>query len=378
MSEADILVSGATGRTGGASMAANAEMKASWDSPEGAHWAEHADARPTRDATATLSTTADHRSVRSRHCAIHSDRRPASVSAVSKPGGSIIRPSPVAVAVALVTVVLVAVIDVASGGTAAAQPKRRVDTGFSQPYAGPPKYEYLAPTQIDNSDQLHLPIGQREADRIARRIGLNKAHAFTEEQYIEFITGKGVGGDPDQARLIDASVRIFTNTVGRPLYSNVNGQITPTVLGSYGLFVNEDGMLESLANEDAPTRKVNEVLLPGGYVNTWCLNNGATRTLEMLYRSAYTVEVLFGHASQVLGGTAQLVPNDEGGVDSWVGMSMAPSIWLVNFALLYILNPRVAAEMPAAWAPIPSDVANAILASPTGQVPYSDYASYLQ
>jgi hypothetical protein len=55
MSEADILVSGATGRTGGAALAANAEMKGSGDGPEGAHWAEHTDARPTRNTTATLS-----------------------------------------------------------------------------------------------------------------------------------------------------------------------------------------------------------------------------------------------------------------------------------------------------------------------------------
>ena len=138
-------------------------------------------------------------------------------------------------------------------------------------------------------------------------------------------------------------------------------------------------MLMSLANEDAPTRIVNEVLDPlGGYVNEWCRKNGATKTLEMLYRSAYTVEVLFGHESQEAGGVAELVPNDEGGVDSWVGMSMAPSIWLVNFALLYILHPSVAAQMPAAWAPIPSDVADAILTSRRGQVPYSDYASYLR
>lgn len=251
-------------------------------------------------------------------------------------------------------------------------------SGFSQPYAGSPKHEYLAPSQVGNSDQLHLSIGQPEADRIADRIGLYKAHAFTDAQYREFVTGKGVGGDPDQAKLIDASVRIFTNTVGRPLYSDVNGQITPTVLASYGLFVSEDGVLESLANEHAPTRKVNEALVPGGYVNTWCRNNGARKTLEMLYQSAYTVEVVFGNESQQLGGTAELAPNDEGGVDSWVGMSMVPSIWLVNFALLYILNPSVAASMPGAWAPIPSNVADAILASPTGQVPYSDYASNLQ
>jgi hypothetical protein len=32
-------------------------------------------------------------------------------------------------------------------------------------------------------------------------------------------------------------------------------------------------------------------------------------------------------------------------------MSLAPAIWLVNFAVLYILNPTVAASIPAAWAP---------------------------
>ena len=48
---------------------------------------------------------------------------------------------------------------------------------------------------------------------------------------------------PTDAKLVDASVRIFTNTTGRPLYANVDGKVTPTVLGSYGLFVNTAGML---------------------------------------------------------------------------------------------------------------------------------------
>jgi hypothetical protein len=56
-------------------------------------------------------------------------------------------------------------------------------------------------------------------------------------------------------------------------------------------------------------------------------------------------------------------------------MSMAPSIWIVNFAAVYTLNPQLAAKMPARWAPIPTNVAQAIAASPTGQVPYSKYQS---
>jgi hypothetical protein len=93
----------------------------------------------------------------------------------------------------------------------------------------------------------------------------------------------------------------------------------------------------------------------------------------MLYRSAYASEVVYGNRSQQQSGVDQLVPNQKAGVSSTVGMSMAPSIWIVNFAAVYTLNPKLAAYMPARWAPIPADVAQAIAASPTGQVPFGDY-----
>ena len=120
---------------------------------------------------------------------------------------------------------------------------------------------------------------------------------------------------------------------------------------------------------------MNAVIAPGGYLGRWCWANGATSSLLMLYRSAYTVEAIYGFASQQQSGTAQLVTNTKRGVSKKVGMSMAPAIWLTNFALIYTLNPALAADMPARWAPIPATVANAILASPTGQIPYSKYAS---
>ena len=151
--------------------------------------------------------------------------------------------------------------------------------------------------------------------------------------------------------------------------------MTPTVLGSYGLMVNRAGMLESLANTDAPTRQVNTVLVPGGYLGTWCRRNGAEASLWMLYRSAYGSEILFGNASQQQSGVAQLVPNRKGATTSTVGMSMAPSIWIINFAAVYTLKPSLAAKMPARWTPIPDDVVQALEASPTGQVPYGEFAS---
>ena len=222
---------------------------------------------------------------------------------------------------------------------------------------------------------MNRPLGARAAHRIARRLGHDRRHAFTPKQYRRFITGRGVGGDPAAAKLVDESVRIFTNTTGRPLVANVDGTVTPVVLGSYGLMVSRNGMLESLANTDAPTRKVNSVLVPGGYLGTWCRANGAEKSLWMLYRSAYGSEVLFGNASQQQSGVAQLVPNQKGATTSTVGMSMAPSIWIVNFAAVYTLKPSLAAKMPAWWTPIPDDVVQALEASPTGQVPFSEFQS---
>ena len=248
-------------------------------------------------------------------------------------------------------------------------------TGFAQPYAGTPKYQQYAPAEATIARQINRPIGAKVADRIARKLGLNKAHAFTAKQYALFISGKGAGGDKTDAALVDASVRIFTNTTGRPLYANVDGKVTPTVLSSYGLFVSPAGMLMSLANTGAPTRKVNVVLAPGGYLGKWCRANGAEDSLRMLYKSAYTSEVVYGNKSQQQSGVDQLVPNSKGGRSSIVGMSMAPSIWIVNFVAVYTLNPKLAAFMPARWTPIPADVVQAIKASPTGQVPYSEYES---
>jgi hypothetical protein len=249
----------------------------------------------------------------------------------------------------------------------------RLASGFEEPYAGSPKYERFAPAMATERRQVNRPLGVRAAERIARAIGLNKADAFTAEQYALFVSGKGVGGERAPAELVDKSVRILTNTVGTPLYAKVDGKVTPVVLGSYGLMVSTDGMLESPANKDAPTRQVNSVIEPGGYMATWCRNNGAEAALRRLYRSAYTAEAIWGNRAQKQSGEAQLVPNRF----QVVGMSMGPSLWIVNFALIYTLNPKLAAKMPAYWTPIPANVALAIAASPSGQVPYSEYRSSL-
>jgi len=112
--------------------------------------------------------------------------------------------------------------------------------------------------------QTNRPLGMRSADRLARELGLNKRDVFTTQQYGLLVSGKGNGGDQADARLVRASIRILTNTTGSPEFVRVNGKLTPVVLGSYGLTVNRAGKLESVANENAPTRKINTVIAPRG------------------------------------------------------------------------------------------------------------------
>ena len=277
-------------------------------------------------------------------------------------------------AVTVATAAVVGLITVMGAqGMSAVAAKPPVDTGFEVPFSGSEKYEYLAPTEFTNPDQINEPLGQKRADKIAKKLGLNKKKVLTPLQYELFITGKGIGGDPDSAELADESVRIFTNTKGNPLYDD-------SVLASYGLFVKEDegiGWLMSLANEDAPTRIANTLLVKGGYIDTWFRSNGATDSLIQLYESGYTISAFYGDMAQQQSGVPQLIETTKGDETTpvYVGMSMGPALWLTNFALLYTLNPEKAANMPGYWAPIPERTAAAVLASPTGQVPWAEYKS---
>jgi hypothetical protein len=270
------------------------------------------------------------------------------------------------VVAALVVVSLAAASAVASAGAGA---------GFEQPFAGNPKYERYAPTESVRASQVNRALGIAAADRVARELGLNKRDVFTTRQFRLFVSGKGIGGQAYPAQLARESIRILTNTTGTPVFVRVHGKPTPVVVGGYGLMVNGNGMLESPANLDAATRQINNVIKPGGYFPTWCKHNLARASLRMLYRSAYSSEVAYGFAAQQSSGAAQLAPNQKGSRGAIVGMSMAPPLWIVNFALMYTLNPNLAAKMPGWWTPIPAKVALAIAESPTGQVRYSRYAS---
>jgi hypothetical protein len=55
---------------------------------------------------------------------------------------------------------------------------------------------------------------------------------------------------------------------------------------------------------------------------------------------------------------------------------MIPPLWIVNFCLIYTLNPELAALMPAYWTAIPQQVATDLINSSEGQINYSYYQQY--
>ncbi|MEJ6511603.1 MAG: hypothetical protein QNL69_05435 [Acidimicrobiales bacterium] len=248
-------------------------------------------------------------------------------------------------------------------------------TGFESPFLGTPRFAQFSATKVAGP-ALVEKVGRAGADELAASLGFPADKVMTNEQYLKFVTGQGVGGDLSQAILVGQSVGLMINIPGVPLYANVAGEVRPTALGGFGLMVDPAGMLGSLAYASSPSKQINALLAPGGYMGDWCRDNGCGSMMVALYASAYTGEAVLGYLSQQATEPVELVSNNKDGVVTQVGMSLVPPIYLVNFLLMYALNPDLAALMPRNWTGIPDQISAALWES-GGQVPYADYASLL-
>jgi len=278
---------------------------------------------------------------------------------------------------------------------AAAEPR---DTGFEQPYQGPPKYAHMSAPKALVDAQINMPLGQARADALARQLGFPKRMAMTKRQFRLMLAGGGIGGGTPQARrsgqIVASSIRYLTNTLGSEYVRVIDGEPTPIRLASYGLIVTPDGTLESPGHEGSPARTFNYLILPKrlcdnpnvvadmpkgiqcGYVNQFMLKNGAADSLRALYASAFTKFIPYGPLAQGKSEPHELAPNSLDGTRTLVGISMAPPLWLINFILTYAANPEIAAKFPARWTPVPSAVADILVSNETGQVRFSDYQQY--
>ena len=281
-------------------------------------------------------------------------------------------------------------------------------TGFNSTNAGPVKYQRYAPTEASRAAQVHAPLTQNEADRLARIFGFAKDKAFTKKQYAAYLAGKGKPAGFTQAEankaaeLTRKSVTYLTNTTGNTYTRIIDGEKVTVNLGSYGLVVDQEGMLRVPANcpdpsspdfsDCSPVRQINWVLAPDaicdypdlakepppgvpcGYMGAWMRSNNARDTLKELYASAYVQEAPYASKSQEAAGISQLIYVVRAdGSAATVGVPVAPAMWITNYLLVYALNPEAARYFPAYWAAIPEDVVSAIEGSDNGQVPYSDF-----
>ncbi len=278
-------------------------------------------------------------------------------------------------------------------------------TGFNPTNAGPVKYQRYAPTEASRAAQVNAPLTQKQADRLARIFGFDKNRTLSKKQYATLVSAKGKPSGYTQAeanmaaKLARQSVRWYmTNTTGNTYTRIIDGEKVTVNIGSYGLIVSEDGMLKVPANcpdptssdfsQCSPVRLVNWLLVPKalcadmeppagvpcGYMGDWMRSNNARDTLKELYSSAFVDEEPYASESQEVGGIPQLVyVTRADGSTAAVGVPVAPAMWILNFILVYMLNPEAARYFPAYWAAIPEDVVSAIEGSDNGQVPYSDF-----
>ena len=252
--------------------------------------------------------------------------------------------------------------------------------GFSEPYCGEKEWEKYTPTPIDpSSTKLHQGIGKERADELAKIFGIEKRKCLSSMNFLKLISGSGVSGNMTETLILNVATNWFINSKDNPIICNIDGVPTPIVLGSYGLMVNEDGKLQSLAQDTSPCREANELLAPGGYLPTWFKANGAEDSMIMFWASkALRDGVIYGSISQTIAEkNAELVEYKSGVASAYVGMSMIPPIWIVNFIAVYVLDPDLAALMPAYWTPIPKEVKEALIKSKEGQVDYKDFKQYL-
>ena len=308
----------------------------------------------------------------------------------------------------LVATVAALALLVAGGVMSASAAPISTDTGFNETNAGVVKYQPYAPTEATRARQVNAPLTQKEADRLARIFGFDKDKAFTKKQYAAFVSGKGrpAGYTKAEARkaaqLTRLSVEYLTNTTGNTYTRIIDGEEVTVNLGSFGLIVDKDGMLRVPANcpdpsspdfsDCSPVRQINWVLAPDaicdnpdlaksppagvpcGYMGAWMRNNKARGTLKELYGSAYAREIPYASQSQDDAGIPQLIyVQRPDGSTAAVGVPVAPAMWILNYLLVYALDPEVARFFPAYWEPIPEEVVTAIEESENGQVAYADF-----
>jgi hypothetical protein len=105
-----------------------------------------------------------------------------------------------------------------------------------------PRYEARAPRDYRSTDQINEPLGAKNAEQLARALGIDQQMILTRQEYACLIGGPGEELRRARELIILCSVE-FTNSKGH--------SVLP--LSSYGLALNNEGGVRSLCASDEST-----------------------------------------------------------------------------------------------------------------------------
>ena len=126
---------------------------------------------------------------------------------------------------------------------------RNENTSWSASCRTEPRWQALAPPLYRRTDQINEPLGSEQADQVARLAGIDEDMILTESEY-DCLIGNPPPQD-DVQKAIYACVSDLSNSKG-------NAAIP---LSSYGLHVDEQGLVRSNCATPAPCLFFNKLFL---------------------------------------------------------------------------------------------------------------------
>lgn len=151
-----------------------------------------------------------------------------------------------------------------------------------------PKWEVLAPSIAKHPDQINEPLGIKRAEKLARRLGIDRSMILTDAEY-----QCTIGTPPRNAnqQTIFQCIQNLTNSNGN----------TDIPLSSYGLAITDQGDVQSLCAPQAPCLVFNDLF--AGPLEKIAFECGWERKLDSMVRATpFSRLVNRGHRCQVFGG----------------------------------------------------------------------------
>lgn len=152
-----------------------------------------------------------------------------------------------------------------------------------------PRWEVLAPSIAKHPDQINEPLGVKRAERLARRLGIDKSMILTDVEY-QCTIGTPSTRTQDQETIFQC-INNLTNSNGN----------TDIPLSSYGLAITDQGDVQSLCAPQAPCLIFNDLF--AGPLEKIAFQCGwASKLTAMVRATPFFHFVDLGHQCQLFGG----------------------------------------------------------------------------